>query len=104
MIDGMEHKIPDQKIEKIPSTFFVDAECIENGRRENSRECMISLALLKAGCEFPLTGETVSFTYKKGRYRFKLEKDDWEKLADFDKGKTVEPFIIKAEPELWFKG
>ena len=95
--------MPDKEIEKVPSTFFVDQECIENGKREDSKKCMISLALLKAGCEFPSTGEKVYFTYKNGRYRFKLKEAHWKKLVDFDKGMYVEPFTINAEPELWFK-
>lgn len=90
--------------EPIKRTIRVLKEDITDGKRIDSESCMVARAamrdldFLEEGWKAYVDGVTIEIEDKKGRCRFvaNLKEADQDRITDFDAGKAVEPFTIKA--------
>ena len=93
----------DEQPVEVPSTFTVDQNCIDDGHSRSREKCMISLALLKEGCECPIVWENGMTEFKyKGTHYYSLPDTHLEdKIQEFDKKmnkKNIKPFAFSLDP------
>ena len=82
----------------LPSVFIVDLECIENGVRTDSSQCMGAIALMNQGMASPYVGNNgiVSF-YHEGRKHIGVSDILIEKVDAYDNYEEIDPFIFHVK-------
>ena len=89
-----------------PTKVFVDQKHLDLGKKCNSRKCAISLSIEDAG------GENV-IVYFDGQIQFRFKGESYgcpttyeikKKILAFDKGRTLDPFMLELNPVKKSKG
>ena len=90
----------DETIEQknsIPKVFIIDQECVDNGLRRDHHSCPIALSMAKGGIEnVNVSKSDVYCVYEGEEFYTALDKETRMKIAFFDAGNAMKPFVLKV--------